>query len=144
MADIDKATDTPLKLDIGGKKYEFKQLTISDYGKVTRHLKSLYIGEVAKSLKVTGVPDKEIIKTVLKLQMEDWNKRNDKELRTLLESNEAVVYTIYLSLKKTNPQITLEEVETLVSEHPQEMMEVTGYVMGVEPEKNEKKERAKK
>lgn len=148
MANADRATDTPIELEFNGRKYKVRQITTQDYGEITRHLKTLYIGEVAKSLRFAGISEDKVIETVQKLQLEEWGIKDEKhyeeKIRPLLESIDAIGYILYVSLRKEHPELTVEDVKEIVAQNPDRMTDIVVYVMGGEARKNPKKSQKEK
>lgn len=148
MANADRATDTPIELEFNGRKYKVRQITTQDYGEITRHLKTLYIGEVAKSLRFAGISEDKVIETVQKLQLEEWGIKDEKhyeeKIRPLLESIDAIGYILYVSLRKEHPELTVEDVREIVAQNPDRMTDIVVYVMGGEVRKNPKKSQKEK
>ena len=152
MSGADRTTDTPIMVEFGGKKYKLRQITTQDYGELVRYLKTLYIGEVGKSMRMAGVKEKEIIAEIRKLQFEKWGVqgKNEKEIkkyynekvRPLMTSNEAVSYLLYLGLRKEHSELTLKDAGNIVSVDPGGMDELVTYVMGGVVERKKKAKNA--
>jgi len=147
---IDRTVDTPVEIEFNGKKYKLRQITTQDYGEIARYLKTLYIGEVGKSLRIAGVKEDRIIAEIRKLQLEEWgikgnNEREitkyyDEKVRPLMSSNEAMSYILYIGLRKESPELTLEEANEIVASNPAGMEDLIAYVMGgIVGEKKERK-----
>ncbi len=150
----DKTVDSPVTIDFAGKEYKIRQVTTQDYGEIVRYLKTLYIGEVGKSMRMAGVKEDKIIAEIRKLQFEEWgtqgeNEREikkyyDERIKPLMSSNEAMSYILYIGLRKESPDLTLEEANDIVANNPGGMDELVAYVMGaVKEEKPKNVPRAK-
>jgi len=149
----DRTVDTPITVKFHGKKYKLRQITTQDYGEIVRYLKTLYIGEIGKSLRMAGVKEDKIITEVRKLQFEEWGVKgeNQKEItkyyeekvKPLMSSNEAVSYLLYLGLRKEHPELTLEDAGNIVAADPGGMDELVSYVMGGITERRKKAKKAK-
>ncbi|GAH58988.1 unnamed protein product, partial [marine sediment metagenome] len=138
----------PITVKFNGKGYKLRQITTQDYGEIVRYLKTLYIGEVGKSLRLAGVKEDKIIAEVRKLQFEEWgvkgeNKKEiaayyNKKVRPLMTSNEAVSYLLYLGLRKEHSELTLEDTGNIVAGDPGGMDKLVTYVMGGITERRKK------
>jgi len=148
---IDRTTDIPIEVEFNGKKYKLRQITTQDYGELIRYLKTLYIGEVGKSMKIAGISEDKVIAEIGKLQFEEWGtkgknqkeiaKHYDERVKPLISSNEAMSYILYIGLRKENSELTIEEANDIVASSPKEMGDLVTYVMGgiVEPKKEKGK-----
>jgi len=146
MSNADRVMDIPIELEFNGKKYKLHQITAEDYAEVERTMRTLYIGEVAKSLRMAGISEDKIIEAVQKLQFERWgvkgNSQKEREkyynekIRPLLESTEAISHILYLSLKKANPEVTLDDAKKIIASNPDRMEDIITYVMGGEVRKS--------
>lgn len=136
----DRTVDTPITVDFDGKEYKLRQITTQDYGEIVRYLKTLYIGEIGKSMRITGIKEEKIIAEIRKLQFEEWGVRGnnqkeiakyyDERVKPLMSSNEAMSYILYIGLRKEHPDLTLEEANDIVASNPSGMEELVVYVMG--------------
>lgn len=136
----DRTVDAPVMVEFNGKKYRLKQITTQDYGEIVRYLKTLYIGEVGKSLRMAGVKEDKVISEIRKLQFEEWGikgnnqkeitKYYDEKVRPLMSSNEAMSFILYLGLRKETPELTIEEANDIVASNPGGMEDLMTYVMG--------------
>ncbi len=136
----DKTVDTPITVESNGKKYKLKQITTQDYGELTRYLKTLYIGEVGRSMKIAGVNEDKIIAEIARLQFEEWGVKgnNQKEIekhykervQPLMTSTEAMAYILFIGLKKEHPELTLEEASDIVASSPDSIGDLVTYAMG--------------
>ena len=137
---IEKTVDTPISVEFNGKQYKLRQITTQDYGELTRYLKTLYIGEIGKSMRIAGVKEDKIIKEIGRLQFEEWGVKgnNQKEIekhykervQPLMTSTEAMTYILYIGLKKEHPELTLEEASDIVASSPGGIGDLVTYVMG--------------
>lgn len=145
---IDKTVNAPVIVEFEGAKYKVCQITTQDYGEIVRYLKTLYIGEVGKSLRMAGIPKQEIIAEIRKLQFEEWGikgekpkeiaKYYDEKIKPLMSSNEAMSYILYIGLRKEHSELTLEQANNIVANHPGEMEDLIAYVMGGIPKEKPK------
>ncbi len=136
----DRTVDTPITVEFNGKKYKLKQITTQDYGELTRYLKTLYIGEVGRSMRIAGVNEDKIIAEIARLQFEEWGIKgnNQKEIekhykervQPLITSTEATIYILYIGLKKEHPELTLEEAGNIVASSPDAIGDLVTYAMG--------------
>ncbi len=137
---IEKTVDTLISVEFNGKQYKLRQITTQDYGELTRYLKTLYIGEIGKSMRIAGVKEDKIIKEIGRLQFEEWGVKgnNQKEIekhykervQPLMTSTEAMTYILYIGLKKEHPELTLEEASDIVASSPGGIGDLVTYVMG--------------
>lgn len=152
---IDKTVDTPVTVEFNGKQYKLRQITNQDYGELTRYLKTLYIGEAGKSMRIAGVKEDKIIAEIGRLQFEEWGvkgknqkeieKDYDKRIRPLMSSTEAMTFILYIGLRKEHPELTLEEASDIVASSPKDMGDLVTYAMGgikAKKEKNVKRVKA--
>lgn len=145
----ERTVDTPITVEFDGQKYKLRQITNQDYGELTRYLKTLYIGEVGKSMKIAGVNEDKIITEIGRLQFEEWGIKgnNQKEIQKhykervqpLMSSTEAMAYILYVGLRKEHPELSLEEANNIVASSPQDIGDLVTYVMGGIKEKTKDK-----
>ena len=150
---VERTVDTPITVEFNGKQYKLRQITTQDYGELTRYLKTLYIGEVGRSMKIAGINEERVVKEIAKLQFEEWGvKGNSKKeveahykerVQPLMSSTEAMTFILYLGLKKEHPDLALEEASDIVASSPQDIGDLVTYVMGGISEKKEEKVKAK-
>jgi len=151
---IDRTVDAPVTVEFEGAKYKIRQITTQDYGEIVRYLKTLYIGEVGKSMRMAGVKEDKIITEIRKLQFEEWGVRGDSQaeiakyydekIKPLMSSNEAMSYILYIGLRKEHSDLTLEKANDIVASNPGGMEELIAYVMGgIKEEKPKNVPRAK-
>lgn len=141
----DRTVDTPVTIDFGGKKYEVRQINVRDYGEIVRYLKTLYIGEIGRSMRIAGVKEDKVIAEIRRLQFEEWGikgKTNEERKRRwrekiapLLSSDEAISYILYIALRKEHPDLTLEEAQDIVANNIGTIDKLMAYVMGAVVEK---------
>jgi len=137
---IDKTVDAPVTVEFKGKQYKLRQVTTQDYGEIVRYLKTLYVGEVGKSMKIAGISENKIIAEIGRLQFEEWGTKgeNQKEIekhynervKPLMASNEAMTYILYIGLRREHPELTLEETNDIVASSPKAIGDLITYVMG--------------
>jgi len=141
----DRTVDTPVTIDFGGKKYEVRQINVRDYGEIVRYLKTLYIGEIGRSMRIAGLKEDKVIAEIRRLQFEEWGikgKTNEERKRRwrekiapLLSSDEAISYILYIALRKEHPDLTLEETQDIVANNIGTIDKLMAYVMGAVVEK---------
>lgn len=149
----DRTVDAPIAIDFGGKKYEVRQITVRDYGEIVRYLKTLYIGEIGRSMRIAGVKEDKVIAEIRRLQFEEWGikGKTDKErkrrwrekIAPLLSSDEAISYILYIALRKEHPDLTLEEAQDIVANNVGTIDKLMAYVMGAVVEKPKNATKAK-
>lgn len=146
----DRAVDAPVVVELNGEKFKLRQITNQDYGEIVRYLKTLYIGEVGKSMRIAGVKEDRIIEEIRKLQFQEWGvkgetqkeieKYYEKRVKPLVTSNEAMSYILYIGLRKEHSELTLEEANEIVANNPKGIGDLVTYVMGgIKQTKKEKK-----
>lgn len=136
----DKTVDTPVIVEFNGKQYKLRQITNQDYGELTRYLKTLYIGEVGRSMRIAGVQEDRIITKIAELQFEEWGvkgknqkeieKDYNKRVRPLMSSTEAMTYILYIGLRKEHTELTLEDASDIVASSPKDIGDLVTYAMG--------------
>lgn len=146
----DRTVDTPITIDFGGKKYKVRQITIRDYGEVIRYLKTLYIGEIGRSMRIAGLKEDKIIAQIRQLQFEEWGikgatdeerkKRWKEKVAPLLSSDEAISYILHIALRKEHPDLTLEETQDIVANNVGTIDKLIAYVMGASVEESKVEE----
>ena len=137
---IEKTVDTPIAVEFNGKQYKLRQITTQDYGELTRYLKTLYIGEIGKAMRIAGVKEDKIIAEIGRLQFEEWGVKgnNQKEIeknykervQPLVSSTEATIYILHMGLKKEHPELTIRETSDIVASSPESIGDLVTYVMG--------------
>ena len=137
---IEKTVDTPITVEFNGKRYKLRQVTAQDYGEIFRYLKTLYEGEVGKSMKMAGISEDKIIAEIGRLQFEEWGtkgdtkkeiaKHYDERVKPLMSSNEAMAYILYIGLRKEHPELTLKETNDIVASSPKDIGDLITYTMG--------------
>ena len=141
----DRTVDTPITIDFRGKKYKVQQITMRDYGEIIRYLKTLYIGEIGRSMRIAGVKEDKVIAQIRQLQFEEWGIKGDtdeerkkhwkEKVAPLLSSDEAISYILHIALRKEHPDLTLEETQDIVANNIETIDKLIAYVMGVVVEK---------
>ncbi len=136
----DRTVDAPIVVEFNGKNYKLRQITNQDYGELTRYLKTLYIGEVGRSMRIAGVNEDKIIAEIGRLQFEEWGvkgknqkeieKHYDERIRPLMSSTEAMTYILYIGLRKEHAELTLEEASNIVASSPKDIGDLVTYTMG--------------
>lgn len=153
----DETVDTPVTIDFNGKKYKVRQIGMREYGEIIRYLKTLYIGEIGKSMRIAGLKEDKVIAEIRRLQFEEWGIKGDTEeerkklwkekVAPLLSSDEAISHILYLALRKEHPDLTLEEAQDIVANNIGMLDKLIAYAMGttVKKPKNvlEKKKKEK-
>lgn len=144
----DKTVDTPVMVKFAGKEYKLRQIIAQDYGELSRYLKSLYIGEIGRSMRIAGVSEGKIIAEIRKLQFEEWGLKGatkeeqlsyyKKKVAPLMSSVDAMSYILYLGLRKEHPDLTLGQANEIVASNPGGMEELMAYVMGASLEEKPK------
>lgn len=148
---IDKTVDSPVTVEFKGQKYKVGQVTTQDFGEIARHLKTLYIGEIGKSMRIAGISESKVIAEIRKVQFEEWGVKGEdpeaarrdfvQRIQPLISSHEGMAYILYIALRREQPQITLQEAEDIIANNPDGMEDLIAYVMGgiVEKKPAEKK-----
>jgi len=142
---IDRTVDSPVTVDFKGKKYKVGQVTTQDFGEIARHLKTLYIGEIGKSMRIAGISESKVIAEIRKVQFEEWGVKGEspdaaradfvRRIQPLISSHEGMAYILYIALRKEQPQLTLQEAEDIIANNPGGMEDLIAYVMGAIVEK---------
>lgn len=136
----EKTVNTPVMVEFAGKEYRVCQITTQDYGELTRYLKSLYIGEVGRSMRVAEIKEDKIIAEIRRLQFEEWGMKGatkkeqmtyyKEKIQPLMSSIDAMSYILFLGLRKQHPDLTLSQANEIVASNPGGMEELIAYVMG--------------
>jgi len=144
----EKTVDSPVMVQFAGKEYKLRQIVTQDYGELTRYLKSLYIGETGRSMRIAGISESKIIAEIRKLQFEEWGLKGDtkkeqlnyykEKVQPLMSSIDAMSYILYLGLRKEHPDLTLDQAGEIVASNPGGMEELMAYVMGASLEEKPK------
>lgn len=150
---IDRTVDSPVTVDFKGKKYKLGQVTTQDFGEIARHLKTLYIGEIGKSMRIAGISESKVIAEIRKVQFEEWGIKGEdanaarrdfvRRIQPLISSHEGMAYILYIALRREQPQVTLREAEDVIANNPGGMEDLIAYVMGAIVEKKPKEEKPK-
>lgn len=150
---IDRTVDSPVTVDFKGRKYKVGQVTTQDFGEIARHLKTLYIGEVGKSMRIAGVSESKVIAEIRKVQFEEWGVKGEspaearkdfvRRVQPLISSMEGMAYILYVALRREQSQLTLQEAEDIIANNPEGMEDLIAYVMGGVAEKKPAKKNPK-
>ena len=150
---IDRTVDSPVTVEFKGKKYKVGQVTTQDFGEIARHLKTLYIGEIGKSMRIAGISESKVIAEIRKVQFEEWGVKGEdpdtarkdfiQRIQPLISSHEGMAYILYIALRREQPQVTVQEAEDIIASNPGGIEDIIAYVMGAIVEKKPSKEKAK-
>jgi len=146
---IDRTVDSPVTIDFKGKKYKLGQVTTQDFGEITRYIKTLYIGEIGRSMRMAGISESKVIAEIRKVQFEEWGLKGEnpievkkdftRRIQPLMSSHEGMAYILYVGLRKEQPELTLREAEDIIASNPGGMEDLIAYVMGAIVEEKPKK-----
>lgn len=150
---IDRTVDSPVTVDLKGKKYKVGQVTTQDFGEIARYLKTLYIGEIGKSMRMAGISESKVIAEIRKVQFEEWGVKGEdaeaaradfiRRIQPLISSHEDMAYILYIALRREQPQINLGEAENIIASNPGGIEDLIAYVMGAIVEEKPAKKKAK-
>lgn len=118
--DIEEVAGQPIAVSIGGKEYILSPLSLRDHAEARNHLRTqaweVYLGGL-KSLPANLIPpiseQREQVAKILNARL------TDEELFGFYNTLEGLQYMIWQSLRHKHRDITLEEVESMLTDRTQ-------------------------
>jgi hypothetical protein len=110
--DIALATGSSINFEIGGKEYKLSPLTFADFGTFENWLRGNRIKEALAAL-----PDEagENLRVTTIRQLADMPISTAAVMAAMSDSFSGIGYVVYLSLKHNHPEMTYEDVCSLVT-----------------------------
>lgn len=114
MPNIGNVFASPIPIDLGGRAFRLQPLSISDIGEVAYWARAKRARVTLQTLGdvLTADERKELIKS-LQNPATTVDSLNENELQGILGDMSAMCYILWLAARKTEPGLTLEEVEAL-------------------------------
>lgn len=167
MSDLANAVASPVVEEIGGKSFEFRPLSLKDWGAIERQAKQQYRRELielysknldlmpehmrdeaiqkafdrAEAIDVDDLPEKSISMPEIDPKTRKPVRKDGKFVLTTKkvpyaiwwgsESFEGKMFAIWLSMRRARPDMTLDDVDQLLSSESGEAMQTLERLAGV-------------